>query len=332
MISRITLDFKISNCQYRCMHCDGAKNDICGEMPLSKIKEVAYKFLEHRGSLLENLFVFISDSAFLYGEYIELLEFIEANNIRYKKEPINGVRFDRMFYTSIFPKIAVSSLDTVRISLFGMEANHNRFAGYNRSFGELMRFAKDFNDLNKELIFHLYLTPNSIGDIETIENYISAEFNRYSITYEYSNCYKDNYSKRANFLLPISQKKTAKKYGFSLVTEAELKEECIKKVPKLWHNNLWLRVFSNGDCRVAIFPLGEFHSIGNVHYDSAETIINKSIQRIQHVEKELPSFEWFIDNYFDEGDPYLYAPSDALNLWWARSNGPPGSVDLQGQD
>jgi hypothetical protein len=275
MISRITLDFKISNCQYRCMHCDGAKNDFCGDLSLSKIKEVANKFSEHRGSLLENLFVFISDSAFLFREYIELLEYLEAHNMRYKKEPVNGVRFDRMFYTTIFPKIAASSLDTVRISLFGMETNHNIFAGYERSFGELMGFAKAFNDLNKELIFHLYLTPNSIRDIETLENYLSTEFNRYSITYEYSNCYKENYSKRANFLLSISQKKTAEKYGLSLVTEAELRKDYIRKVPKLWHNNLWLRVFSNGDCHVAIFPLGEFHSIGNVNYDSAEIIISK---------------------------------------------------------
>lgn len=318
MLSKITLDFKISNCQYRCKHCDGAKSDVCGDLPLSAIKEITYKFLEHRGTKLEKLFVFISDSAFLYGKYAELVEFLESYNIRYKKEPINGVRFDHAFFTSFFPKIAASALGTVRISLFGMETNHNKFVGYNRSFSELMQFAKAFNDLDKELIFHLYLTPDSIGEIEMIENYLSARFSRHLITHEYSNCYKDNYSNRANFLLPISQKKIAMKYGLSLVTETELRSENIHNIPQLWHNNIWLRVFNNGDCHVAIFPLGELHPIGNIHYDSAETIINNSVHQIALSQQKLPSFEWLIDKYYDKEDPYLYVPSDALNLWWAR--------------
>lgn len=61
----ITLDFKVANCQYRCQHCDGAKNDRCDPLPLEKIKAVAGSFMAHKESLFENLFVFISDSAFL---------------------------------------------------------------------------------------------------------------------------------------------------------------------------------------------------------------------------------------------------------------------------
>ena len=55
----LTLDFKISNCQYRCLHCDGAKHDRCGHIPVQKIKEAALLyFLRHKGLLFEQLHVF----------------------------------------------------------------------------------------------------------------------------------------------------------------------------------------------------------------------------------------------------------------------------------
>lgn len=318
MLSRITLDFKISNCRYRCVHCDVAKDDLCKNVPLQRIKEVALSFLAHKGSLFEKLFVVISDSAFLYKDYPALVEFLDTHRTRYNKEPINGVRYDQAFFDKIFPGIAQSPLDTVRISLFGSELTHNKFAGYRDSFQELMTFAKAFSAYNKHVVFHLYVTPESFDEIASLKKFIVSEVENCSFTYEYSNCYKDNYERRDQFLLTKSYREKVKQYNFPLISEEELADSCKGKKPILWRNNIWIRIFGNGDYTVAVFPLGGFYLVGNMNEDNPETIMAKCVEYVQNLESKLPSYDQLIENVFNLDDPFLYAPSDALNLWWAR--------------
>ena len=318
MLKRITLDFKIANCQYRCLHCDGAKNDECGNIPIQKIKEIVHSFLQHKGSLFENLFVFISDSAFLYNDFPALVGFLNKHGIRYKKEPINGAIYDKSFFKLKFPEIAKSSLDSVRITLFGLEATHNKFAGHRDSFNELIKIARAFTNCNKHIIFHLYITPESITEIDILKNYLVSEFSKSTITYEYSNCYKGNYYRRHHFLLTEPHREMARKWDLSLVSENEFVESFKGKRPIIWHKNLWIRAFSNGDCQVAIFPLGSFYQAMNLNSSSPETIIQKCIALVQDMENKLPSFDRLIDEVYDPEDPFLYSPSDALSLWWAR--------------
>jgi len=318
MINSVTLDFKVSNCQYRCAHCDGSKSDPCSPISLEKIQNTVDSFLRHKGSIYENLFVFISNSAFLYNDFPELVDFLNSHGVRYAKEPINGVRFDDAFFKTQFPGIASSSLDTVRVTLFGLEPTHDRFAGFKNSFHELMAFARAFIKHQKLVVFHLYITPENIGEIDALQQQIEDAFPESVITHEYSNCYKDNYRRRKQFLLPRSCKEKAQKWNLSLVTEEELAESCKGKKPLVWHNNLWIRTFGNGDCNAAIFPLGSFYGVGNMNTKTPEALIAQSVETMKHIEETLPTYDCLIDEVHDPNDPFLYAPDDALGLWWSR--------------
>lgn len=318
MMKSITLDFKVANCQYRCQHCDGAKNDRCDPLPLEKIKAVAGSFMAHKESLFENFFVFISDSAFLYEDFPALVDFLNRQGIRYQKEPIDGVKFDKTFFKTRFPDIAQSDLDTVRITLFGLGTTHDQFAGHKNSFNELMAFAKAFSSHGKHLVFHLYITPSSLEEMDGLKRYLLIAFPDAVTTYEYSNCYPGNYRRRHRFLLDKSRKSMAEKWNLSLASENEFAESLKGKRPVIEHNHLWIRAFGNGDCRLAVFPLGAFYDVGNFHKDATETIILKSLEQVDNIEKGLPSYDRLMDQVFDPDDPFLYMPSDALNLWWAR--------------
>lgn len=318
MIKTLTLEFKTSNCQYSCLHCDGAKHDQCDHIPVQKIKETALSFLHHKGVLFEHLYIFISDSAFLYNDFPELVGFLDEHGIRYKKEPINGVRFDRFFFESKFPEIAASSLETVRITLFGLKIAHDKFTGHKNSFNELMTFAKAFSAYQKQIVFHLYVTPESINEIGLLVQYLASEFPDAVFTYEYSNCYRDNYSRRHRFLLSQFYRETAETLGLSLVSDNEFAVSLKGKKPVVWHNDLWIRIFGSGDCHAAVFPLGSFYQFANLNSNVPETIIKKGIKTVQDIEKNLPSYNCLIDKVFDPEDPFLYAPYDALGLWWAR--------------
>lgn len=324
-LNQLLLDFKVSNCQYRCKHCGCNKAEKCGgKFPFDRLGDIALQFAKHQ-ELFDEISLFISDCPIFYSEYEKIIPFCKNHGIDSRaiseEVPIDGMRFNSEFFNERIYKIIDSGLKSVRISLFGCEGNHNEFVGYNSSFSELMRCAEILCNNNVKVKFETFITPKNIHEMEKLTAELKSFGSKAVIKYQYSNWEESNDRFSSDFLLKETDLSLARQYGLSVCSEKEMAEHYKGKSVSLRpvrKNQMWIRIFSDSRYVVPIWQLSEYNNTGLIKNDNVPEIITGSTEYLYSMEKSLPSYDHLIDHVYMDDNPYVYMLKDALPLWWYR--------------